>query len=382
MGIIKKIIYKFHLSDWIYKQERKSKIEPITTYFQTVDEALNFLHTQSPDLGHSCIIDRILPPSDCDVEVIVPCYNVEKYVEECIDSILAQKTKYRFCVTIVNDGSTDNTREVLRKYENIDNVRIIDQENKGHSGARNTGIAQAHGRYLLFVDSDDVLFPGAIEELMSLAAQYNADVVDSGYIRFADRTHKGLKSRIMANIYDFFQQPQSLPLNPSSPIITGYPWGKVWKTELFHRVNFPHGYWFEDTIVWMILEPLCKLKITSDKLTFYYRMNPNSISHIAHKNSKSIDTLYVTLRLLHDRDILGIKFDQYQYDNLLQQMRNNFCRVECLDSKIKQAVFVVQQDLITNIFSSWSTNNPKVKPIQDFLRTGDYAGFELWCKWH
>ena len=324
MSIIKKIIYKLHLSEWVYKLECKSNLGSNTICFQTVGDAIDFLHSQSPDLGQSCIENTVFLPFDYDLEVIVPCYNVEKYVEECIDSILTQKTKYRFCVTIVNDGSTDHTREVLRKYENINNVRIIDQANKGHSGARNTAIAQVHGRYLSFVDSDDVLLPGMIEELMSLAEQYNADVVDSGHIRFADCTHKGLKSRIMAYIYDFFQRPQSLPLNQSSPFITGYAWGKVWKTDLFHRVNFPHGYWFEDTIVWMILEPLCKRKVTSDKLTVFYRMNPNSISHIAHKYLKSIDTLYVTLQLLHDRDVLGIKFDQYQYENLLKQMRMNF----------------------------------------------------------
>lgn len=132
----------------------------------------------------------------------------------------------------------------------------------------------------------------------------------------------------------------------------------------------------------MILEPLCKRKVTSNKLTCRYRMNPNSITHLAMQNTKSLDTLYITLKLLNDREILGIEFDQYQYDLLLQQMRNNFCRIASLDSKTKQAVFVVQQDLIVNKFATWSTINPKVKPIEDFLRVGDYEGFELWCKWH
>ena len=360
----------------------KKKTEVSVSCFQSVDKALNFLYNTSPNIGHSCITDRTLSQSDCDLEVIVPCYNVEKYVEECIDSIITQKTKYNFFVTIINDGSKDHTREILQKYANISNVKIIDQENKGLSGARNTGIAQSHGRYLLFVDSDDVLLPGAIEELMSLSENNNADVVDSGHIRFADRTQKGFKARMMANIYDILQHPQTLSLNLSSTTITGFPWGKAFKTELFNKVQFPQGYWFEDTIVWMILEPLCKRKVTSDKITLRYRMNPNSISHLATQNPKSLDTLYVTLQLLNDRESLGIEFDQYQYDLLLQQMRNNFCRVASFDSKTKQALFVVQQDLIVNKFATWSTNNPKVKPIEEFLRADDYAGFELWCKWH
>ena len=382
MGILNRIVKKIHLSEWIYKIERKKLGRVNASCFQTADEALDYLHGMSPDAGHSCVTDRVLPSSDCDIEVIVPCYNAEKYAEECIDSILAQETKYSFFVTIVNDGSKDHTREVLQKYENLTNVKIIDQANSGHSGARNTGITQAHGRYLLFVDSDDVLLPGAIEELMSLAEEHNADVVDSGHIRFADRTQKGLKAKLMANIYDFFQHPQTLPFNIFASNITGFPWGKVLKTELFHRVQFPCNYWFEDTIVWMILEPLCKRKVTSDKLSVRYRMNPNSVSHRASQFSKSIDTLYVTLQLLKDRETLGLEFYQYQYDSLLYQFRLNFLRVGTLSQKIKRAVFFVQQDLIVNKFAEWSTSNPKVKPIEDFLRAGDYAGFELWCKWH
>ncbi|MEE0267331.1 MAG: glycosyltransferase [Bacteroidales bacterium] len=382
MTIFNKIIHRLGLSKWIYKMKSRKERCANNPCLLTVNEALNFLHKVSPDVGHSCVIDRVLPILDCDLEVIVPCYNVEKYVEECVDSILAQKTKYSFFVTIVNDGAKDHTREILQKYEKLSNVKIIDQENKGLSGARNTGIRQAHGCYLLFVDSDDVLLPGAIEELMSLAIDNNADVVDSGHIRFADRTRKGLRTKIMADIYDALQRPQTLSLNLSSSGITGYPWGKIFKTELFNKVHFPQGYWFEDTLVWMILEPLCKRKVTSNKLTCRYRMNPNSITHLAMQNTKSLDTLYITLKLLNDREILGIEFDQYQYDLLLQQMRNNFCRIASLDSKTKQAVFVVQQDLIVNKFATWSTINPKVKPIEDFLRVGDYEGFELWCKWH
>ena len=382
MGILHKIVSKVGLSELAYKIQMLKKENSVSGCTLTVEQALTYLQGVSPDLGHSCITERELPPSDCDLEVIVPCYNVERYVEECVDSILAQETKYNFFVTIINDGSKDHTREILRKYESVPNVKIIDQENSGLSGARNAGLAQVHGRYVLFVDSDDILLPGAIDALMSLAVENNADVVDSGHIRFADCTQKGIKARIQTYLYDVLQRPQTLSFNVASPRITGFPCGKVLNSELFHKVQFPKGYWFEDTLVWMILEPLCNRKVTSDRLTFRYRMNLNSISHKAALNPKSIDTLYVTLQLLKDRESLGIQFDQYQYELLLQQMRNNFYRVKCLNTEIKQAVFVMEQDLIANKFADWSTTNPKVKPIEDLLRIGDYVGFELWCKWH
>ena len=308
---------------------------------------------------------------------------MEQYVAECIESILSQQTRFSFFLTLINDGSKDSTGEVLKQYEGRANVRIITQENRGLSGARNTGIAQAHGRYLLFVDSDDLLLPGAVESLMAVAERAEADVVDSGHIRFADRKKiKTLGARIRANIYDWMQRPEALPDNDNSPGVTGYPCGKVLKRELFHRVKFPNDYWFEDTLVWMVLEPQCRRKATSSAITFRYRMNPDSISHTSSGHLKSIDTLYVTLQLLKDRELLGIEFDQQQYDMLLQQMRNNFCRIMSLPEKVQTAVFVVESDLIKQRFGAWNTSNPRVRPIQEMLRKGDFAHFRLWCKWH
>ena len=381
MSILKKVIYKLNLSEVIYRIQSRIKCGKSIMFTDYV-EALDYLHDIYPDLGKSCIIDRILPPSDCDLEVIVPCYNAEKYVEECIDSILSQETSFSFFVTIINDGSLDRTREILQKYSSESNVRIIDQDNLGHSGARNTGIAQVHGRYLMFVDSDDVLLPGAIDGLMTLANENDADVVDSGHIRFADSTNKGGITRFLARIYDFMQLPQILPYNVSSKTMTGFPCGKVIKSELFSNIQFPLGYWFEDTLIWMILFPLSKRIVTWDEISFRYRMNPSSISHTFKESTKSIDTLYVTLSLLKDRENLGIQFDSYQYDLLLSQMRLNFRRVEHFGLMIKQAIFRVQHDIIANRFVTYCTKNPKVKPIEDFLRNNDYYGFELWCRWH
>ena len=132
----------------------------------------------------------------------------------------------------------------------------------------------------------------------------------------------------------------------------------------------------------MILEPMCKRKATTNAVTFLYRMNPSSISHTANGKLKSIDTLYVTLQLLRDREKLNIEFNQSQYDMLLQQMRNNYCRLLSLNQQIRQAVFIIESDIISRTFSRWNTNNPSVRPIQDILRSKDYCLFDLWCKWH
>ena len=379
--MLKEILRKLHLSQTAYNVE-KHFLRKRKPCFGSADEALRYLHSIKKDDGKSCVCQHDMKETDYDLEIIVPCYNVELYVEECLASILSQETAFSYCVTAVNDGSTDRTGEILKKYAHLENVNVITQRNRGLSGARNAGIGQARGRYLLFADSDDMLLPGAIEALMRLAAKTGADIVDSGHRYVADRKKGGFGNRVKASVYDFLQRPLRLAYDEHSPGVTGYPCGKVLKRELFHRVEFPEGYWFEDTVVWMILEPLCKTTATTDALTFKYRMNPDSISHTASGNVKSIDTLYVTLRLLEDRKALGIGFDQYQYDMLLQQMRNNYCRLSSLNRQTRQAAFVVESEIISTRFSEWDTNNPSVRPIQDFLRNKDYDSFDLWCRWH
>lgn len=383
-SIIIKLLRKFHLSKYMYHIDSQliMLLKGGARKINNSQEALKYLTGLQERPVNSCIVNRELPEIDCDIEIIVPCYNVEKYVEECVDSILSQKTRYSIHVTIINDGSTDRTREVLKKYEGIQNVKIIDQRNMGHSGARNAGIASAHGKYLMFVDSDDVLCQGTLEALMNMAEKTDADVVDSGHIRFADSAQKGFRRKIVAKLYDSMQKPQVLPYNEKALGMTGFPCGKIFRSTLFKGIEFPQGYWFEDTIVGMIIVPMCSRIATLDIISFRYRMNPDSISHQFTKSLKTLDTLYITLQLLKDRETLGVTIDQKFYDFMLRQLQHNFVRVSHFTEKVKQAVFIIQRDLLLERFADYSTANPRLKPIEKYLRADDYVGFRLWCKWY
>lgn len=382
MSVFRSILNKLHLSEFAYSIEKFFGKPSFINKEFTAEQALTFLESQWHFEHNSSIWAHSFSVQDCDVEIIIPCYNVEKYVEECVESVLLQQTQYKYFITIVNDGSTDSTRSRIKKYEDHPNVKIIDQNNSGLSGARNAAISQAHGKYLFFIDPDDIMCEGTIETLMSLAFKYDADIVDSAHIRFADRSTNRLKNLILAKIYDAFQRPQALPPNTNSQIVNGFSCGKAIRTSLFSKVKFPSSFWHQDTITWMMLEPQCKRKVVTDKLSFKYRMNPNSISHVSKNKKKSLDSIYITLQLLKDRETLGIEFDAYQYDQLLKQMRMNFCRIINLSEQTKYAVFVIQQDLISNKFANWISDNPSTKPIELLLRSNDYEGFKLWCKWH
>ena len=380
-----KIAKRLRLAEWFYRVE--SLVCSICTssakqFPGGVSSALRLLHSYSPDPGSSCICQHDFAAADSDVEVIVPCYNVELYVSQCLDSILSQKTEYSFFVTIVNDGSTDSTRSLIAKYEHLPNVRVIDQSNKGFSGARNAGIRQAHGRYLMFVDSDDVLMPGAIDCLMRMAEKTGADMVDGGFRRFADRDGDFSAIPGLASLYDMIQHDNLLPESDDTRHTNGFVCGKLISRSLFSNVEFPLGYWFEDTIYCMILEPMCKRIASVAPLVFGYRMRRNSISHSFAGKPKAIDNLYITLGLLRDRENLGIAFDQRQYDMMLHQMFMNTWCVMGLPEEVARAVFVVQRDLIAVRLGKWHTSDIRLRNIERLIRENNFQGYMLWCKWH
>ena len=114
------------------------------------------------------------------ISVIVPVYNVEAYVEKCIKSVLSQ-TYQHFELILLNDGSTDMSYDVLKKYKNNPHVTIIDKKNTGQSDTRYQGLLLAKGEYVYFVDSDDTIEPDALEILIDNADKYDADVVFGRY---------------------------------------------------------------------------------------------------------------------------------------------------------------------------------------------------------
>lgn len=137
------------------------------------------------------------------VSVIVPVYNVELYIEECLDSVVKQ-TYQELQIIVVDDGSTDSSSQKVQPYLSDGRVQFIEQTNKGLSGARNTGLEVANGKYVLFVDSDDYLELPAIEELVRLIEKNQVDLIRFNGRAFLD----GLNTPIEQNNYDFSHRIQ------------------------------------------------------------------------------------------------------------------------------------------------------------------------------
>ena len=116
------------------------------------------------------------------LSIIIPVYNVEPYLKECLDSIFVhQKISHEIEVIAVNDGSTDGSGDILNEYKKQYDFILFEQDSSGPGGARNTGIKAARGKYLLFVDSDDYLVPGSLDQLLSYLAKTDADLIEFNY---------------------------------------------------------------------------------------------------------------------------------------------------------------------------------------------------------
>ena len=210
---------------------------------------------------------------NCDMEkplvsVIVPVFNTAEYVEECIQSVLSQSYK-NIELILVNDGSTDGSGEICRKYENLPNVKYIEQENVGPQASRKCGIEIACGEWIMFVDSDDYLQKDCIRGLMLLADDVNivlggfnkqTKFIDSPYLDCKDYLH----ALYMRKIHHV-------------------PWGKLYRTELIRRcpLAFANNYRLhEDLIMNLAIGCVNDKKVAvSNNPAYYYRSRMGSLSH-------------------------------------------------------------------------------------------------------
>lgn len=180
--------------------------------------------------------------SYCVLSIIVPVYNAEKYLRDCIESILSQ-TFSGFELILVDDGSTDSSGEICREYANKDNrVRVIHQENKDVSGARNSGLNIANGEIIGFVDSDDWIESDMYETLIKDMEKYQADVVICGFdekfaINIDDKNLKKCDRKVF--FLDSEEALKSMFLNKSENGVKwggGYVMNRIYKRKSF--VNF------------------------------------------------------------------------------------------------------------------------------------------------
>lgn len=351
---ILKSIYRNILFDCLAKKRSNTSVEEAESGLQS------FLHKEPPSFVQT---NNINP--QYDVMIIIPVYNAEKYLEQCIHSILTQETKYTYQAVFIDDGSTDGSYEILKRCLFPPHVYIF-TKNQGVAAARNTALRDITGRYVMFLDSDDYLSPNAIEQLVSVADENSADIVEGGHVFF---DVKGI-SEVNTHgdtIHEIAHQN-----------LYGFPWGKIIRSNLLETFCFPREYIFEDTVMATLLHPSARSAVSVPSVVYYYRDNQNGITHNSRARKEAVDTFWIMKYCLEERLRRGQTLDQVDYDRYLVAVWRNWIRTKALPDDVQKWIFVLTCDLFRKEFNlTYEGTSQKKRMLEKALKNKSYQAYRF-----
>ena len=226
------------------------------------------------------------------VSVIVPIYNVEEYLEECLESIRNQ-TYTNIEVILVNDGSTDGSIEICERFCQQDNrFKLVTQENQGLSAARNRGVKESIGEYIMFVDSDDVVKENIVEVLF-FYMNSDVDIVECQITRCKDELVENKPTSIMFK----GESTEAILKSIEFKEVKFCAFTKLYRRELVEKVPFLEGYIYEDVYTGMNYLKYIRKMVVVDLKGYYYRVRPNSIMTKSF-NEKNLDIFPIGKKLI------------------------------------------------------------------------------------
>lgn len=282
--------------------------------------------------------------SDIKVSVIVPVYNVEKYLAQCLDSIIVQTLK-DIEIICVNDGSKDKSRKILANYAKKDSrIIIIDKKNGGLASARNAGMRAAKGEYIGFVDSDDWIAPNMYEKLYDNAKQFNSQIVISAVHKFDDQKKQivdddpyytlGYFDESFDNRAFYHEDTKKFLLE-----VNVMAWNKIYLRSFVEENNavFPDGLIFEDgPFFFSLFTKIERVSLVREFMYFYRFNRANSIIQKGDKNF--INILDVVEMILCSLKSLSY-FDEIKYDFFEKKFNDIFHRFNVIKPQYRKMFF-------------------------------------------
>ena len=230
------------------------------------------------------------------ISVIIPVYNVKAYLEKCVESVVNQDFS-DYEIILIDDGSSDGSENLCdRLGEKYPEIKVIHQENKGQGGARNTGIENASGEYLLFVDSDDYIKEDALSFLYKTATENGSDIVSFG-MNFV-----GEDGKVSSTLKPSENGTRNLTEKEKIHylITDTYAADKLYRRSLFteNGIKFPERVWYEDFCVVMKAALFAKTLTLTDKILYEYLQRESSTMHVKNTD-KNADMLTVVEEILN-----------------------------------------------------------------------------------
>lgn len=314
--------------------------------------------------------------NNIQLSIIIPVYNVEKYIRKCIDSVLNQDLS-NYEIIIINDGTKDNCQliidEYVRNYPHL--IKSFIKNNGGLSSARNYGIERAKGKYICFLDSDDYVEKNHYAKMLDLAIKNNSDLVVSDFEYIWENKNKTLYKSGLRKLCD--TNNRNIFLSPL------FSWNKMYKKELFDKLHcrYPEGLWYEDIPVTL------KFAINSNRidhlssLGFHYLQRNSSIMGTAY--SKKMEDIFIILEKAYnelvDCNMLEKYRDEIEYlfvEHLLVYGAFRFLRTDHYKELMKKSFSLVNE---------YFPNYKKNKYIGSlgfknnfFLQTNNLSTCRLW----
>ena len=262
---------------------------------------------------------------ETQVSIIIPVYNVEPYLRQCLDSVLGQTFK-NFEVLLVNDGSSDSSGDICREYVEKDSrFHYFEKENGGLSDARNYGIERAQGEYLTFIDSDDFVNEKHLENLFLASRLTNADITIGGFSRFENGTFWLYQDRFSSDSLVSFTSAQAIQHLDSMfdvPFLNfSIVCGKLFKRDLFKGLRFQYGKYAEDQfIIWKLYLKASSI-YTFNVDSYVYRINKNGLSSVfSLKHLDYIEALEERIKSTKDLEGIDINLSFNMYRYVLQRI--------------------------------------------------------------
>lgn len=225
------------------------------------------------------------------VSIIIPAYNAEKYMEKSLKSCISQ-TYQNIEIIVVNDGSTDNTAKIVEELSKQDNrIKIISTENGGVSRARNIGIKNSNGKYLTFLDADDLLCPTALEDMMAALLAENADIAVANI--FVSKTQELINVPTGTGQKEIWEGSEGVLNSLEDHPATYSSVAKIYKREFLKDVHFSEDFKIhEDSYFVFCLLALCPKVVVVDEYVYMAYLSQNSASRSAFSD-KYFDILKV-----------------------------------------------------------------------------------------
>ncbi len=287
------------------------------------------------------------------ISIIIPVYNVEKYINKCINSVLEQTYK-NLEIILVDDGSTDNSGNICDEFKKKDKrIKVIHKINGGLSSARNAGIECATGNYIGFVDSDDYIETDMFETLCSLIKQYKADI---SIVSLYEVYNNKIISVRNSGKLELFTKIEAMKELLTDRKIKSYACNKLFKKELFQNVKYPISKNFEDIATTLLLFEQSNKVVLLQQPKYYYQRRDDSITGV--KNYKTY------------KDKLDVSYEKFMY----------------LDGKYKEldiynaynyAINILNIYCVISTYEILELNNDFEEPCNLLFKLVDKYGYEL-----